>query len=342
MPNDPIKQNIPTSPEEEVVDPQFNEAVDNGYQQEDRASAVRRERERPRPKNRQQQQQAELKDEAKKQITGEVKKAAGEAVNKAVVEPVKALAQKATQAVVTAARQAVAAAAKWIATQAAAFAATAIGSALVAAAPWILGFLAVVLILWGVISFFYPAQIPSPTGKTIASLVDPLNPSHFSYQDGAMGRFGFPVEADSELAKAIATLANSQKGRGETGGGCGPLDYYPNHKCPSTEIARPWCADFVSWVIANAGGKIPHIRSARGVENYYKQADSKQVNRWSSTPAVGDAYTATRGGGSGRHTGIVVAVNGGTVTVTDGNWDNKVSRYNRSASSAVGFGVPYK
>lgn len=334
MPDDKTNSNLPNLPEEEVVEaPQFGEPVDNGYQQEDRAREVGRERKRPRPKSKQEEKREELREEAKHRIKEEVRRGVGDAANKAIVEPAKALAQKATQAVVTAARQAVAAAAKWIATQAAAFAASAIGSILVAAAPWILAILAVILILLGVISFFYPAQIPSPTGKTIASFVDPLNPSSWSYQDEAMGRYGFPVAADTELAYQIATIANGQVGNAETSKDCGPSinQYFPG-RC-----GQPWCAYFATWVINQAGGKIPRYGSARDVENFYKKA-----GRWSSTPAVGDAYTVPRLGGSGRHVGLVVAVNGSTVTVTDGNWDKKVSRYNRSASSAVGFGVPYK
>ena len=325
MPNEnpnPNSQNIP----EEIEESQFGEAVDDGYQ-------LNRQRQQPRPKSKQEEKREELTDEARKQIKGKIKEGVGKAADKAIVQPAKAAMQKATQAVVTAARQALAAAAKYITTVAIPF--------IMANLGWILiptgAIVAIALILGGIIMYFYCAPIPSPCGKTVTSLFTKDNPSHYGYQQEIMGRYGFPVEADTELARQIATIANSQVGGRESGGGCGPLDYYPNNKCPSRRIDRPWCADFVSWVIAKAGGQMKHIRSARGIENFYDRA-----GRWSSTPAVGDVYTITRIGGSGRHVGLVVAVNGGTVTVIDGNWDNKVARYNRPASSAVGFGVPYK
>lgn len=205
--------------------------------------------------------------------------------------------------------------------------------------PVVIG-LIVALMFLNFIVYVYCLFPPSPCGKAGNMMSDPLNPSDYSNSQTTQERSGLAIIADTKLGSDIATLANSQVGMGEPGpAGCGPLKFYPNSKCPSktNDELNPWCADFATWVIANAGGKIPHIRSARGVENFYQKA-----NRWSSKPAVGDAYTITRGGGSGRHVGIVIGVNGGTLTVVDGNWSNKVSRYNRPAATAVGFGAPYK
>lgn len=149
----------------------FAEPVDNGYEQDNRAEEAQRVSGRGNQSN-QQDKNARNRQE----IAGELRRGVKDSVNKAIVEPAKAATQKLTQAAFTAARQAatqaLAALAEWWVASGMAAVTAAVGSAVVAALPWILGILAVVLILWGVISFFYPSQIPSPTGKTVTSFAN--------------------------------------------------------------------------------------------------------------------------------------------------------------------------
>lgn len=159
------------APEENLADVQparFAEPVDDGYERDNRASEARRALEKER-----QGSQPNKGDKPGQQIGKEFGKGVKDSVNKAVVEPAKAATQKLTQAAFTAARQALVAAARWIAAQAAAawawVTAFAIANPVTAA---ILGIIVIAFLLLGIILYFYPGQIPSPTGKTMASFIN--------------------------------------------------------------------------------------------------------------------------------------------------------------------------
>ena len=106
---------------------------------------------------------------------------------------------------------------------------------------------------------------------------------------------------------------------------------------------QPWCGTFVNWCFLTAfgydvGSRLTFGGSAacRNAADLYKAAGA-----WVHFPEVGDQafYYA---GGAINHTGIVVAVEGSTITAVEGNYSDKVSsvKHNIGASDVAGFGRP--
>lgn len=106
---------------------------------------------------------------------------------------------------------------------------------------------------------------------------------------------------------------------------------------------QPWCGTFVNWCFLTAfgydvGSRLTFGGSAacRNAADLYKAAGA-----WVHFPEVGDqAFYCS--GGAINHTGIVVAVEGSTITAVEGNFSDKVSsvRHNIGASDVAGFGRP--
>lgn len=115
----------------------------------------------------------------------------------------------------------------------------------------------------------------------------------------------------------------------------------------------PWCGSFCNWVLAQAGVKIHSVVStAVGAHKF------KEIARWSEIPAIGDlAFMDFPHDGVDRisHIGIVVAIDGKTVTTIEGNTSGSGDQRNGGmvmvkqrtiGKEVVGFGrpkyVPYK
>ena len=79
----------------------------------------------------------------------------------------------------------------------------------------------------------------------------------------------------------------------------------------------PWCGSFCNWVLAQAGVKVHSVVStAVGAHKF------KEIARWSDVPALGDlAFMDFPHDGVDRisHIGIVVGIDGKTVTTIEGN-----------------------
>lgn len=115
----------------------------------------------------------------------------------------------------------------------------------------------------------------------------------------------------------------------------------------------PWCGSFCNWVLAQAGVKVHSVVStAVGAHKF------KEIARWSEIPAIGDlAFMDFPHDGVDRisHIGIVVAIDGKTVTTIEGNTSGSGDQRNGGmvmvkqrtiGKEVVGFGrpkyVPYK
>ena len=115
----------------------------------------------------------------------------------------------------------------------------------------------------------------------------------------------------------------------------------------------PWCGSFCNWVLAQAGVKVHSVVStALGAHKF------KETSRYYSEPIIGDlAFMDFPHDGVDRisHIGIVVAVNGKTVTTIEGNTSGSGDQRNGGmvmikertiGKEVVGFGrpkyVPYK
>jgi hypothetical protein len=115
----------------------------------------------------------------------------------------------------------------------------------------------------------------------------------------------------------------------------------------------PWCGSFCNWVLAQAGVKVHSVvGTAVGAHKF------KEIGRWHETPVPGDlAFMDFPHDGVDRisHIGIVVSVDGKTVTTIEGNTSGTGDQRNGGmvmvkqrtiGKEVVGFGrpkyVPYK
>lgn len=96
-------------------------------------------------------------------------------------------------------------------------------------------------------------------------------------------------------------------------------------------VEEPWCADFVSWVMREAGRPFanPHSGSWRipGVatlEEYYRSIDRFVDVGSDFRPAIGDVALYSAASPFGQHTNIVVAVDGDVMTTIGGNEANEI------------------
>jgi hypothetical protein len=115
----------------------------------------------------------------------------------------------------------------------------------------------------------------------------------------------------------------------------------------------PWCGSFCNWVLAQAGVKVHSVvGTAVGAHKF------KEIGRWHETPVPGDlAFMDFPHDGVDRisHIGIVVSVDGKTITTIEGNTSGTGDQRNGGmvmvkqrtiGKEVVGFGrpkyVPYK
>ena len=108
----------------------------------------------------------------------------------------------------------------------------------------------------------------------------------------------------------------------------------------------PWCDAFVDFVILKTcehfgkGAETARMVLCGDFDDYTYNSVAlyKKAGRWSNTAHRGDQIFF---GGSG-HTGIVTAVNGGTVHTTEGNKADEVRRgsYSVNSPSIIGYGRP--
>jgi hypothetical protein len=109
----------------------------------------------------------------------------------------------------------------------------------------------------------------------------------------------------------------------------------------------PWCGSFCNWVLSQAGVKVHSVVStAVGAHKF------KEISRWSETPAIGDlAFMDFPHDGVDRisHVGIVVGIDGKTITTIEGNTSGSGDQRNGGmvmvktrtvGKEVVGFGRP--
>ncbi|MGV9864142.1 CHAP domain-containing protein [Rhodococcus koreensis] len=116
----------------------------------------------------------------------------------------------------------------------------------------------------------------------------------------------------------------------------------------SEGVEEPWCADFVSWIMREAGlpllnpnsghWRIPGVYTLR--EYYQSQSRFQEVGD-GYRPAVGDVVLYDNSSWVGQHTNIVVAVDGDTATTVGGNEFGRIRVHTvdwSTDSAVVGFG----
>ncbi|MBJ8343675.1 CHAP domain-containing protein [Antrihabitans sp. YC2-6] len=116
----------------------------------------------------------------------------------------------------------------------------------------------------------------------------------------------------------------------------------------SEGVEEAWCADFVSWVMREAGVPFANpnsgswrIPGVAALEEYYRGTDRFVAAGSDFRPVIGDVALYSAASPFGQHTNIVVAVDGAEITTVGGNEGNeiRVSTFTIGADPGlVGFG----
>lgn len=110
-----------------------------------------------------------------------------------------------------------------------------------------------------------------------------------------------------------------------------------------------WCDIFVDWLFVQCFGAekgrqmLYQPEQSAGAGCLYSAGYYKQANAFHrSNPRVGDQIFFSYSPGEYSHTGIVVDVNGNTITTVEGNTSDSVGRrtYETSNRSIAGYGTP--
>lgn len=115
----------------------------------------------------------------------------------------------------------------------------------------------------------------------------------------------------------------------------------------SEGVDEPWCANFVSWIMREAGTPFanPHsghwrIPGVFTLQEYFQDAGRfEPVGDY--TPRVGDVVIYDRSSALGQHTNIVVGVDGDEATTVGGNEMRKIRVHDldwKYDGGVVGFG----
>lgn len=114
-------------------------------------------------------------------------------------------------------------------------------------------------------------------------------------------------------------------------------------------IEEPWCADFVSWIMREAGMPLSNPNSGHwripGVytlQEYYEQEGRFEPVGSGRRPEIGDVVLYDNTSWVGQHTNIVVAVDGDTAITVGGNEFGRIrvhSLHWASDPAVVGFGL---
>ncbi|GAB4588666.1 hypothetical protein Ntsu_64980 [Nocardia sp. IFM 10818] len=116
----------------------------------------------------------------------------------------------------------------------------------------------------------------------------------------------------------------------------------------SEGVDEPWCADFVSWVMREAGRPLanPHsgawrIPGVYTLEEYYR--GEGRFEAWDSgyRPKVGDVVMYTDASPFNQHTNIVIGSDAGTIITVGGNEFGKITIHEYrpdTVSGLVGYG----
>lgn len=116
----------------------------------------------------------------------------------------------------------------------------------------------------------------------------------------------------------------------------------------SEDVEEPWCANFVSWIMREAGRPLsnPHsghwrIPGVYTLQEYYESQGRFMPIGEGYRPTVGDVVLYDNSSWVGQHTNFVVAVDGDTATTVGGNEFGRIRVHTldwSDDSAVVGFG----
>ncbi|BEL05334.1 hypothetical protein Q0Z83_035250 [Actinoplanes sichuanensis] len=143
------------------------------------------------------------------------------------------------------------------------------------------------------------------------------------------------------VAKARAEATNPARNRESGGTDCN--FYTPANKgraCGNGWRAQAWCADFARWIWKESGARTTGLNSlANSIQSTGTWRPGKDLTGVQPGDLVGWKFGGTTGDD---HVGVVVAVNGNSITTIDGNYGNAVKThpFTRGTSDISGFATP--
>nr|WP_221377935.1 CHAP domain-containing protein [Actinoplanes polyasparticus] len=143
------------------------------------------------------------------------------------------------------------------------------------------------------------------------------------------------------VAKARAEAGNPARNREIGGPNC---NYYTpadrGTACSNGWRAQAWCADFARWIWSQSGARTNGLNSlANSIQNTGTWRSGKDLNGVQPGDLVGWKFG---GSTSDDHVGVVVTVNGNSITTIDGNYGNAVKThpFTRGTSDISGYATP--
>ncbi len=123
----------------------------------------------------------------------------------------------------------------------------------------------------------------------------------------------------------------------------------PDYKKYSEGKSEPWCADFVSWIMKEAGVPLKNPNSGSWripgtytLQDYYKSIGTFKDASSGYTPKLGDVAVYRNSPVFGDHTNIVLKNEDGVLTTIGGNEKGKLRVYvntQKNHSGLLGYGV---
>lgn len=117
----------------------------------------------------------------------------------------------------------------------------------------------------------------------------------------------------------------------------------------SEGVTEPWCADFVSWIMREAGEPLTNpnsgswrIPGVATLQDYYQSIEAFRPYESGYQPKVGDVVLYNDPGIFGQHTNIVIKNDDGALTTVGGNEEGKIrvfTNHDSAAAVIVGYGV---
>lgn len=109
----------------------------------------------------------------------------------------------------------------------------------------------------------------------------------------------------------------------------------------SRDTSHAWCVVFISWCANKAGVStdvVPKTAGVGNIMNFYKNKGLYKTRVSGYVPRAGDVVIFN----GGSHAGLVVACDGSTVTVVEGNYSDSVAlnTYKITNRSISGYGTP--
>lgn len=187
--------------------------------------------------------------------------------------------------------------------------------------PLIIGLISIIIVAVG--AAWMSTTRFNPVPQIISSTVVPRHTEQFPDMD--------MTQLDDRQQRIVALLRQEHQAQN------------PGKKY-SEGIDEPWCADFVSWVMKEAGMPLSNPNSGSWripgtytLRDYYQSSGRFKQAASGYQPKVGDVMFYDNPSPFGQHVNIVIQNNNGMVTTIGGNEPGGIRVYTHTSKDTTGF-----